>query len=141
MKFFAQDVFSKCEQIHSVRTESQTMRMETLIFQFKMRDLNVDWQGQKRAPMYCIKHQLKLFNNFTLIFLITRRLSGTSFSVNKISFHWSLINANCKYNISKAWFCCFFLHKLWTYFNQTNIFKQKKIYSQKYLHKCLPHIF
>ena len=106
-----------------------------------MHNLNVDWQGKKRAPMYCIKHQLKSFNNFTLIFLIIRILSGTSFSVNKISFHWSLINANCKYNISKVWFYCFFLHKLWTYFNQTNNFKQKKICSQKYLHKCLPHIF
>ena len=44
------------------------------------------------------------------------------------------IYANCTKSIYRKYeFCCFFLHKLWAYFNQTNNFKQQKIYSNTFL--------
>ena len=50
------------------------------------------------------------------------------------AFGWSLINANWKNKIKrKSEYCCFFLYKLWTYFNQTIKFKQTGIYSQTIL--------
>ena len=54
--------------------------------------------------------------------------------LEKDAFVWSLINLNWRNKIyQKKDFFYFFLKKLWTYFNQTNKFKQTGIYSQKYM--------
>ena len=74
--------------------------------------------------------------------LITQLLSGPSFNANKICANITQclkkmhltdrFNGNGKNNIyGKYEFCRFLFHKLWTYFNETDNFKQKQIYLQK----------
>ena len=50
----------------------------------------------------------------------------------KTTFDWPLIEADWKDKMTKKLFFTF-LHKLWTYFNQTNNFKQAGLFSQKYM--------
>ena len=54
-------------------------------------------------------------------------------NVEKKAFGYSLIKVNWKNKIWKHEYSWFFLHKLWTYFNQINRFEQTGIYSLKHM--------